>query len=69
MPLYEYHCDGCGKNLEIMQKISEAPKKKCPECGGKLEKILSSSSFHLKGTGWYKTDFAGAPAKKEPKKD
>lgn len=58
MPLYEYHCNGCGKNLEIQQKISEPVKKKCPECGGKLKKQISASGFQLKGTGWYKTDYA-----------
>lgn len=62
MPLYEYQCQGCGKHLEIMQKMSEPPKKKCPECGGKLEKLISASGFQLKGSGWYKTDYASKPA-------
>ena len=73
MPIYEYHCTSCGKNMEIVQKISEAPKKKCPECGGKLEKLMSATSFALKGTGWYKTDYApkppgGKPAPASPSK-
>lgn len=69
MPIYEYHCKSCGKNLEITQKILEAPKKKCPECGGKLEKLMSATSFALKGTGWYKTDYAAKTPNKEEKKE
>lgn len=67
MPLYEYHCLGCDKVFEILQKFSDPIKKKCEECGGKLEKLVSSSSFHLKGTGWYKTDYASKPALKDDK--
>lgn len=59
MPIYEYQCQKCEKVFEITQKITEAPKKKCPECSGKLEKLLSAPAFHLKGGGWYVTDFAG----------
>ncbi|EKD41270.1 MAG: regulatory protein, FmdB family [uncultured bacterium] len=58
MPLYEYKCESCEETFEIMQKISEAPLKKCPKCSGKLTKLISSPAFHLKGTGWYKTDYA-----------
>lgn len=58
MPIYEYHCDTCEKNFEIVQKITEAPKKSCPECGGrKFKKLVSSTAFQLKGTGWYATDY------------
>lgn len=60
MPLYEYLCQSCKKQHEIMQKMSEAPKKKCPECGGKMSKLISSSGFQLKGSGWYKTDYAAS---------
>ncbi len=59
MPIYEYHCESCNKNMEIIQKISDEPLKKCPDCGKKVEKLLSNSAFHLKGSGWYKTDYAG----------
>ena len=55
-----------------MQKISESPLKKCPKCGGKIEKMVSATSFQLKGTGWYKTDYAASAVKKdaaEPKKE
>ena len=57
MPIYEYSCAKCGKTTEAMQKISDPPLKKCPKCGGELVKMISNSSFILKGTGWYVTDF------------
>lgn len=58
MPLYEYHCKSCGENTEILQKHSDAPEKTCPFCHqDKLEKQISSTSFQLKGGGWYVTDF------------
>ena len=56
MPIYEYECSKCGV-IEVMQKIKDAPLKKCPECGGKVKKLVSQSSFHLKGSGWYATDY------------
>ncbi len=58
MPIYEYNCKKCGKHHEIMQKITESPLTACPECGGKMKKIISNTSFVLKGTGWYATDYA-----------
>jgi putative FmdB family regulatory protein len=57
MPIYEYKCAKCGV-VEVMQGIKEAPLKKCPNCKGKVEKMISSSSFVLKGSGWYATDYA-----------
>lgn len=58
MPIYEYQCKSCGKRFEIMQKISDKPVKKCIHCSDeKVEKIMSQSSFALKGSGWYKTDY------------
>lgn len=57
MPLYEYNCSGCKKHLEVIQKFSDAPLTVCPECGASLEKKLSLTSFQLKGTGWYNTDY------------
>jgi len=75
MPIYEYECTKCGHIHEIMQKMSDKPLSKCPQCSGKLHKIVSQSSFHLKGSGWYVTDYANksntnsAPVKnKETKK-
>jgi putative FmdB family regulatory protein len=57
MPLYEYDCDGCKKHLEVIQKFSDAALVTCPECGGSLSKRLSLTSFQLKGSGWYSTDY------------
>lgn len=59
MPIYEYQCDQCGKVEEVLQKINEKPLKRCTHCSGKLHKLISHSAFHLKGTGWYVTDYAG----------
>jgi putative FmdB family regulatory protein len=58
MPIYEYECEKCGKVEEAFQKFSDKPLKKCRGCSGKLHKLVSQSSFHLKGTGWYVTDYA-----------
>ena len=59
MPIYEYACARCGHEVEVWQRISEKPKKKCPACGAlKLERLISNTSFHLKGSGWYVTDYA-----------
>jgi len=58
MPIYEYECEACGGVHEILQKISEKPLVECPKCSGKLHKRISQCSFHLKGTGWYVTDYA-----------
>ena len=57
MPIYEYECKKCGKCIEVMQKISDSPPEKCENCGGKLRKLISNSSFILKGNGWFKTDY------------
>jgi putative FmdB family regulatory protein len=60
MPFYEYQCKNCGHDLEAMQKISEAPLKKCPHCGkSQLQRLMSAPVFRLKGGGWYETDFKG----------
>ena len=65
MPLYEYECLDCGENMEILQSHGERPKKKCPDCGGRLQKVISAPAFQFKGTGWYVTDYAD----KKPGKD
>jgi putative FmdB family regulatory protein len=64
MPIYEYICEKCGSHLEVMQKVSDAPLKRCGKCRGKLEKIFSRTSFQLKGGGWYMTDYSGKSASK-----
>ena len=58
MPIYEYECTKCGKVEEVIQKFSDKPLTKCKSCSGKLHKLVSQSTFHLKGTGWYVTDYA-----------
>ncbi|MHB8283027.1 MAG: FmdB family zinc ribbon protein [bacterium] len=60
MPIREYKCSECGEITEVIQKINEKPLEKCAKCGGKLEKLISNSSFVLKGSGWYKTDYASS---------
>lgn len=57
MPIYEYECKGCGKVFEIFQKIGDEPLKECRVCHGELTKLISHCAFHLKGTGWYATDY------------
>ena len=58
MPIYEYECRGCGELHEFIQKFSDGPKRKCPSCGKlRLKKLISAAAFHLKGDGWYVTDF------------
>jgi putative FmdB family regulatory protein len=77
MPIYEYRCLKCGKTFEALQNIAAKPIAKCTYCQGKTKKIVSRSSFQLKGKGWYVTDYkknTGSeinkekPAKKENKK-
>ncbi len=58
MPIYEYRCRKCGEVFEAFQKINDEPLKQCKFCNGKVEKLISQSSFQLKGTGWYLTDYA-----------
>ena len=57
MPIYEYQCQKCG-TFETTQRITEEPLSKCPTCKGKVKKLISNTSFQLKGTGWYVTDYA-----------
>jgi putative FmdB family regulatory protein len=60
MPFYEYQCKSCGHELEAMQKVSDPPLKKCPDCGKpQLQRLMSAPVFRLKGGGWYETDFKG----------
>jgi putative FmdB family regulatory protein len=70
MPIYEYECQKCKAHIEILQKVTDKPLTKCPKCKGKLEKQWSNTSFQLKGSGWYVTDYASKKAddKAEKKK-
>jgi putative FmdB family regulatory protein len=65
MPFYEYQCDACGAHHEVLQKISDEPLKKCPDCGkSKLKRLISAPVFRLKGSGWYETDFKSEQERK-----
>lgn len=58
MPIYEYRCLDCSHEFERMQKFSDPPVEACPTCAGAVQKLISRSAFHLKGDGWYVTDYA-----------
>ena len=62
MPIYEYACEKCGSQIEVMQKISDPPLKRCRKCRGKLGKVISRTSFQLKGGGWYASDYSRKPS-------
>jgi putative FmdB family regulatory protein len=64
MPIYEYKCRKCGRVFEMFQKITDAPASSCQYCKGPVKKLMSQTTFHLKGSGWYVTDYGG---KKAPK--
>lgn len=63
MPIYEYECIKCGTGQEVMQKIADLPLTMCPLCGGEMKKLMSNTSFVLKGEGWYVTDYASGDRK------
>ncbi len=81
MPIYEYLCEQCGHQEDVLQKISDDPLTVCSECGkSALRKLVSAPNFRLKGSGWYETDFkkdnkrnladdGGKPEAAKPKKD
>jgi putative FmdB family regulatory protein len=64
VPTYEYHCDGCGRDFEVKQRISEEPLKTHDGCGGAVRRLLSAAPFILKGEGWYVTDYPSESRKK-----
>jgi len=64
MPIYEYECLSCGKQCEVSQKHNDEPLDNCPDCGGQMHKLISHTSFILKGAGWYVTDYASPERKK-----
>jgi putative FmdB family regulatory protein len=69
VPTYEYHCDGCGRDFEVKQRITEDPLKTCDVCGGPVHRLLSPAPFILKGEGWYVTDYPSASRKKAMESD
>ena len=68
MPTYEYQCQKCG-TFETTQRITDKPLGRCPTCKGKVKKLISNTSFQLKGTGWYVTDYARKGQNGESKSD
>jgi putative FmdB family regulatory protein len=60
MPIYEYSCRDCGITIEKIQKVGARSLRKCGECGGKLEKLVSRSAFHLKGGGWFDSGYTNS---------
>ena len=75
MPIYEYQCEACGQVSEELQKFSDPPLTTCKHCCGNLNKLISHSAFHLKGSGWYVSEYgnkkpnsatSNAPASTEP---
>jgi putative FmdB family regulatory protein len=71
MPLYEYRCSKCGNVFEVIQKFADAPLTEHPECGGSVERLLSTSALQFKGSGWYVNDYAkkSSPGKTEGKSE
>jgi putative FmdB family regulatory protein len=69
MPTYEYACTECGKHIEVVQSMSDAPLATCAICGGRLRKVFSPIGIVFKGSGFYRTDSRGKPAKSEPAAD
>ncbi len=69
MPIYEYRCKKCGKQIEVLLRSSDKPPTRCRECGGRLEKLISPPAIQFKGEGWYITDYArkGSVAEKVEK--
>jgi len=68
MPLYEYECQKCHYRFEKLQRFSDPPPAKCPECGGKVSQLLSAPAVQFKGSGWYVTDYARKGSSGEGKK-
>jgi len=69
MPIYEYKCLKCKARLEVMQKVSDPPKEKCPQCGGHLKKIISSPALQFRGDGFYITDYVKKEKKEKGKEE
>lgn len=71
MPIYEYRCQDCSQEFERMQRFSDPPVDTCPKCSGPVQRLISRSAFHLKGGGWYVTDYGrnGSKAEKSAKGD
>ena len=68
VPLYEYLCSKCGHRFEKIENHTASPRKKCPKCGAKAERVLAPPAIQFKGSGWYVTDYAGKSASGDAKK-
>jgi putative FmdB family regulatory protein len=68
VPLYEYECSNCGRHTEKIEKVTGPHLKKCPHCGGRVERLLSKPAIQFKGSGWYVTDYAGKSEKSDGEK-
>ncbi len=66
MPIYEYQCEACQDVIEAQQSLSDKPLTTCPACTGNLKKLISRSSFQLKGGGWYSDGYSSSPGKTSP---
>jgi len=66
MPIYEYRCLKCGREFEVMQRITDPPLERCKYCSGRVERLISLTSFQLKETGWYVTDYKRRPSEDKP---
>ncbi len=60
MPIYEYACEACGERFEVVQRFSDSPLEHCRACNGAVRKVIAPTAFVLKGSGWYKTDYASS---------
>lgn len=69
MPLYEYECGKCGKHFEKIEKLDGPHLKKCPACGGRVERLMSAPAIQFKGSGWYVTDYARSSNRGSEKSD
>ncbi len=63
MPVYEYKCKACDNQFELRQKFSDPPASQCPQCGGEVEKLISTAAFSLKGGGWYAEGYGNSKSK------
>ena len=68
MPIYEYQCRRCEHRFELIQKFSDKPRKRCPECSGTVKRLISPPAIRFKGSGWYVTDYANKNSNEEDKK-
>jgi putative FmdB family regulatory protein len=64
MPIYEYQCESCNRRFEVMQRMTEPLLATCEQCGGHVRRLISQTSFVLKGNGWYVTDYPSESRKK-----